>query len=65
MTFRKPRSVRNAHAFVFSLVALLFSLVVTFFIKEIPLRQTSGIEDRAKAMAAATAEAEPASAAGF
>jgi EmrB/QacA subfamily drug resistance transporter len=45
-------------AFEVSLVVLVVSLFITFFIKEIPLKKTSGIEDRAAARAeAARAEA--------
>jgi hypothetical protein len=42
-------------AFVVGLAALLVALVLTFFIKEIPLRKTTAAEDRAIARAEAAA----------
>jgi hypothetical protein len=38
-------------AFVIGLAALLVALALTFFLKEIPLRKTTAVQDRATAHA--------------
>jgi hypothetical protein len=42
-------------AFVIGLAVLLLALLLTFFIKEIPLRKTNAAQDRATAKAEALA----------